>query len=117
MKLKIKYINSGIACRIGNKIYMNNRLLKDKYRDLHNAIIKHEEKHSSGFKKQDLINDFNNFELEPVNKEYTIFVSSNPSTWTEFLPFWFYDGKIAVSVVMTSLWGITIIIGCLPWII
>jgi len=117
MKLQIKYINFGIACRFGNKIYMNKRLLDKKYNKLHDAILKHEKKHSSGFKKKDLINDFNNYELEPVKKEYTMLIAKNPSTWVEYLPFWIYDGKIAFSLVMTSLWVFTIGIGLLPCII
>jgi len=115
--IKVEYITFGIACRIKDKIYMNKNLLKKKHKKLHDAILDHEEKHSSGFKKMDVINDFNNFELEPVKREYSAFVLGNPTTWVEFLPFWFYGGRIAFSIPMTLIWLITITLGVLPWII
>ena len=106
MEPEIKYVNYGIACRIGSKIYLNKRLKKKKWKKLHDVILAHEISHSKGFTKKDFVTDLNNFDLEPVKLDYYSFVKKNPTTWIEYLPFWFYEGDIVFSPGMSLMWGI-----------
>jgi len=108
MKPEIKYVNYGIACRIGGKVYLNKRLKKKEWKKLHDVILTHELSHSEGFNKKDFVSDLNNFDLEPVKLDYYRFVKKNPTTWIEYLPFWFYEGDIVFSPGMIGLWAFVI---------
>lgn len=110
MEPSIKYVNFGIACRIRNKIYLNKNLKEKKWKKLHDTILAHELSHSEGFKKRDFISDLNNFDLDPVKKDYSKFVASHPSSWIEYLPLWFYDGKIVFSPGMIGIWIFVIVL-------
>ncbi|MFW6173153.1 MAG: hypothetical protein ACOC5T_05355 [Elusimicrobiota bacterium] len=108
--VQIKYINFGIACRVKNRVYLNKKLLKKKWKKLHDVILEHELSHSEGFNKKDMINDINNYELDPVKKEYSSFVTSTPSAWVEYLPLWVYDGNLVLSPGMFSIWLFVIVV-------
>jgi len=107
-RLKIKYVNYGIACRVGNNIYINNKLRGDKH--LHDAILKHEKAHSSGFIWNDLVMDFNVKELKYLKKEYYRFILNNPSSWTEFFPFWWYDKKFVINPLVSFIYLFSLIL-------
>jgi hypothetical protein len=106
--VEIKKINYGIACRVGNKIYMNNRLTE--YPKLFNAILNHEKSHTSGFIWNDIILDIGDKNLERVKKDYYIFILKNPSSWIEFLPFWIYDKKIVFNPLIMAIYFISALI-------
>lgn len=109
--LKIKVINHGIACRIGDIIYINKKL-KD-YPQLFYAILDHEKKHTSGFSLKDITLDLRNEEIAPFKKEYYKFIIQNPSSLTELLPVGRYDGKWVFNPLLSFLWLITGGIVCL----
>jgi len=108
--IKIEEVNFGIACRIKNTIYINKKLKLPKWKNLYETILNHELSHSNNFTKQDIINDINNYDLHSVKKEYSKFVLSTPSSWVEYLPFWFYKGTFALSPSVTFVWIIFLII-------
>jgi len=101
-KMKIKQIKHGIACRVGDTIYYN-KSLKD-YPDLLKAILEHEKKHTEGFTFQDVSLDLSNKEIKPFKKEYYKFILTNPSSLTELLPCWKYDGNLCWNPMITTLW-------------
>jgi len=88
--MKIKQINHGIACRIADTIYINKRIFKN-YPELYYALLEHESKHSLGYVKQDIFMDLSIKELKGLKKDYYHFILHNPSSWTEFLPAFFYE--------------------------
>jgi len=108
-KIKVKYINHGIACRIGNKIFINKLLTE--YPLLYKSILKHENSHTSGFLFEDIILDLEGRELQGLKKEYYKFVISNPSSWTEFLPFWWYEGKFVFNPMISFIYLFSLLLG------
>ena len=102
----IRKINHGIACRIGNTIYYNSKL--EQYPQLLEAILKHERNHTSGLTGKDILMDLQNEEIKPVKKEYYKFILQNPSSLTELLPCWKYEGRLIFNPLVSMLWMITI---------
>jgi len=100
--LKIKKINYGIACRIGDTIYYNSKL--DNYPTLLNAILQHEHNHTSNFSLKDVTLDLVNKEIRDLKKDYYSFILSNPSSWTEFLPCWKYENSLVWNPLISALW-------------
>ena len=109
----IRKINHGIACRIGNVIYYNKKL--EKYPKLLEAIILHEKKHTSGLSTKDILMDLRNDEISSMKREYYKFILQNPSSLTELLPCWRYDGKLVINPMISILWIITISIIGVIW--
>lgn len=105
--LKIKGINYGISCRIGNTIYYNKALKR--YSGLFKAILRHEKKHSNGFTLGDIAMDLKNNEIASVKKQYYKFILENPSALIELLPFGIYDKKIVWNPLLTVMWLIVIL--------
>ena len=99
--VELKETNFGIACRIGDKIYINKKLKK--YPLLYASILIHETKHSPGLENRDFALDIQNKELKGQKLTYWWFVITHPSSWVEFLPFWFYEGRIAISYMFMTL--------------
>lgn len=97
---KIKYIDYGIASRIGNTIYLNKDLKKNK--KLHRNLLIHEKKHTNSYLWKDLNMDLNNKELKGLRMDYYKFLFSNPKAWIQYMPIWTYDKK--------TTWDITLII-------
>lgn len=93
--ISVEYIKYGIACRIGNKIYLNERLKS--IPELHRAILSHEIRHTSGFTLTDLMMDINNKYLKRVKREYYKFILRNPSSWIEFLPICRYNKRWTIN--------------------
>lgn len=95
IKLKIKYINYGTGNRVGDTIYLNKDLKK--YPKLHDAVLKHEKKHSGKFKWRDFWLDFENEDIAKVKNEWLNFLFKHPKAWANFLPvlklgkYWCYD--------------------------
>lgn len=111
--VEIKHIKHGIACRIGNNIYMNENLKK--YPKLYDKIIEHEKAHSEGFETKDILIDLNNKHLSEVKREYYKFIITHPSSWTEYLPFGFYDNHFVLNPILSVFWIISLIGGYFLW--
>jgi len=110
LKPQVLYVNEiskGIACRIGNQIYINKGLKK--YPKLQKAIIKHEINHTSGFTMHDVKMDLVNNELKGHKVDYYKFVLTHPSSWTEFFPFDCYEGRFVYSIANTFIWFLAFI--------
>lgn len=112
-EISVKNINYGIACRIGNRIYINKKLRK--YPKLYKAIFNHELDHSSGYTKKDIVMDLHNNHISELKYQYYEFILSHPSSWVELLPGWFYEGRFVLAPLTTALWGFAIIISGLIW--
>lgn len=112
--VEVKNINHGIACRIGNKIYVNSNL--QAFPELYRAILSHEKKHSSGFVWNDMVIDVVNNELRNLKKEYYRFIITHPSSWTEFLPFWFYERRFVFNPLITFIYFFALVLGRFIWI-
>lgn len=113
MPLKIKHIFYGIACRIGDTIYIHKDLQKHSQK-LYNAILGHEKKHSRNLSRKDVSMDIINEDIKNLKREYYSFVLTHPSSWTEFSPVWIYEDKLAWNVLILALYIIT---GGLIWLI
>ena len=98
----IRKINHGIACRIGDTIYYNYRL--EKYPRLLEAILKHEKNHTSGLTGKDILMDLKNEEISSMKGEYYKFILQNPSSLTELLPCWKYNGRLVFNPLISMLW-------------
>lgn len=108
MEIKIKEIGYGIASRIGSIVYLNKDLVK--YPELRNALIEHELGHSSGYSKKDLFDDLSIKELKGLKKKYYEFILTHPSSWTEYLPAYKYEGKWIISLTSFLIWGFAILV-------
>lgn len=102
----IRKINHGIACRIGNTIYYNYRL--EKYPRLLEAILKHEKRHSTGLTGEDILMDLWNKEISSMKREYYRFILQNPSSLTELMPCWKYEGRLVFNPLISVFWLVTI---------
>lgn len=111
--MKVKYIDYGIACRIADTIYLNKNLKK--YPELHNAILKHEKEHSSGFVLKDLVIDIKGKYLNSVKGQYYKFILKHPKSLTTFIPGWFYEGKFSFDPLIFIMWILVIIMFWVMW--
>ncbi len=102
MKKEIKYVPYGIACRVGNTIYINERLKS--HRKLYNAILKHEKNHTEDFAMKDILLDIHLDELNGLKREYYKFIISNPSSWVEFLPIKKYGNTVLFNLPVALMW-------------
>ncbi len=112
-QISVKYINYGIACRIGNRIYINQKLMK--YPKLYEKILQHELDHSSGYDRNDVLMDLHNKHLFDIKDQYYSFILKHPSSWIEFLPGWFYEGRFVLAPTTSILWGLGIVLFGLIW--
>ena len=101
--IKIKEIDYGIACRIGNDIYMNKNLME--YPRLYCAILNHELLHSPGFTLNDIFMDLHNNHLKGLKREYYSFILRNPRALVEFLPGWWYDKSFIINPSILLVYG------------
>lgn len=111
--VEIKYISYGLACRIENIIYLNENLKK--YPELHDAILKHEKAHSSGFVLKDLVNDVKGKHLNPVKLQYYKFILKHPKSLATFIPVWFYEGNLSFDPLIFIVWILLIIMFKIIW--
>lgn len=115
--MKIKLYKWGIASRQGDTIWINNKLKKQDPL-LYKAILQHEKYHSSGLTWNDVWLDLSNESIKPLKKRYYQFILSNPRSWIEFLPFWFYEGRLVINPMILGLYVITgLMIWGLKWMI
>ena len=112
--ITIKEIDYGIACRIGNTIYLNKDLKEDPL--LYIKIIEHEFCHSPGFNKQDILLDVQNPQLKGLKFRYYKWILKHPKALAELLPISKYDGQIVWNPLLTVMWAICLAIGGLLWI-
>jgi len=108
---QIKHINYGIACRIGNKIYINKNLKN--YPILYDSILRHEKTHTDTFALRDIIIDLNIHELKGLKKQFYSFILTNPSSWIEFSPVCRYEGKWTINLLIATFYSLIILGGIL----
>jgi len=114
--VQVKFINHGIACRIGDTIYLNKELLYYNMK-LAAAILRHEKNHSSSYKLSDIKQDLSIKELKDMKGEYLSFVLTNPSSWTEFLPVCSYEGNLVWNPTLTFTYLLVIGLGVVLWLV
>ena len=102
----VKEIDYGIACRIGDIVYINKEL--NKFPKLYESILIHELSHSNSFKMSDISLDLINSHLHGLKLQYYAFILTHPSSWTEFFPFGYYDNKLIFNPIIT---GFYLVIG------
>jgi hypothetical protein len=107
--IEIKEIDWGIACRVGNVIYINKNLIKQDV-PLYYSILNHELSHSPRFSWKDVKIDLKNNDLKGLKGKYYKFILKNPKSLIEFLPLWKYDKKLVVNPLILALYGIFLII-------
>ncbi len=100
--MQVKEINHGVACRIGNTIYLNKNLVR--YPKLREAIMKHEEAHTNSFNLKDIKLDLGGIYLKRVKKQYYQFILENPRAMSHFSPIWMYEGKFVIDPIMSAVW-------------
>ena len=111
--MKIKYINYGTGNRVGNIIYLNKDLKK--YPKLHDAILKHEIKHTGMFSMFDFNLDLTNKDLAKVKNEWWSFIIKYPRAWVNFLPVLKLGSSWCFDVSIIIVWGIIIFLILLGW--
>jgi hypothetical protein len=96
MVFAIQEINYGIASRIGDDIFINKKIASfDK--GLYDALIEHEQNHTSGYTLQDVKMDITNKQLKNIKDKYYKFILTHPSSWIEFLPIQFVKGNMIIN--------------------
>lgn len=106
--MKIRETDWGIASRVGDTIYLNKALQHNTI--LKSAILKHELGHKDKYSKEDLLHDIHFDDLRNLRRDYYSFILRNPRTWTEFLPFSFYDKKLQVNISLLIFYGFLMIL-------
>lgn len=114
MTLKINFIDYGIACRIGDTIYINKALPSYDY-GLYLAILNHEYQHSKGYSAKDVLLDIQAEYLEGKKRSYWGFVLTHPSSWIEMLPIGKYEGRYVLNLTLLGLWLLFIALGGIIW--
>jgi hypothetical protein len=112
----IRYIDYGIASRIGDNVYLHKNLKK--HPKLHKAILKHEFAHTSGFSWKDVQIDIRNNHLEGLRRDYYTFLIQNPTSLLQLSPVLKYDGRFTFDLTLMIFYGLTfIILGLLGWLL
>jgi len=106
MKNKLKIIDYGIACKIGETIYINKDIKK--YPKLWNALLKHENEHTDDYGIKDILIDFRGSHLNSVKRTYYKFLLTHPRAWIQLLPIGVYDKRIIYDPVMMITWVMVI---------
>lgn len=100
--MKIKYINYGIGNRVGDTIYLNEKLKE--IPGLNDAIIEHEKNHSGDWGWNDFVQDLKVNEIQGLRRDYYLFILKNPSTWVNFMPFMKIEGKWTFDISIALVW-------------
>lgn len=102
--MEIRYVGSAIANNFGDYIELNENLKK--YPKLHDAILKHELKHTkeSGFTKEDFMLDIGESTIN--NKELLSFVVKHPASLLQIVPVYIRQGKVIYDLNMLIIWGV-----------
>jgi hypothetical protein len=116
LKPQVKFVPFGIASRVGNTIYINKELPKFKYA-LYESILAHECKHGEGYSFSDIKLDIVNKELEGMKGDYYKFILSHPSTLTELLPIWRYEGFWQINPTLCGFYMAVFILGGAIWLL
>lgn len=82
--MKVKYIDWGTGMRIGDTIYINQKIKK--YPMLHHSIMEHELKHSADWKLKDFALEFTDISSLNSKGDYWKFMFTNPKAWFSLLP-------------------------------
>jgi len=94
--VEIKKVNWGVANVIDGNIYVNKRLCDDS--DLFLKVMEHEMKHIRDPKNLDV--DLN----EKSTKGLSEWILKNPSSWVQFSPILFFEGKVLYCKLMMYFW-------------
>jgi hypothetical protein len=112
-KLKIIYVDYGIANRYDSYIEIHSKLLQLEYAILLKEIIEHEKAHTSKkYSMKDLALDLKGFENKRL---YTKFVLSTPSSWVQFSPIYKSRSKCYWDWSVFLLWIFAIAITGILW--
>ena len=101
----IKYSKNTIGCNVGGVIFLNPELYTRP--NLYQAVLAHEMKHTSSFKREDVALDLFNDDLKGHKLEFYRFMISHPRTLLGFLPVtkigksWCWDIEISVAWLMS----------------
>lgn len=88
--MNINYVKYGLANNYGDYIELNENLKK--YPELHDFVLNHELGHTDKyFSWQDLKHDLN--PSTSHHNKLIQFILRHPSTWTQFLPFYYSRSK------------------------
>ncbi len=105
--LKVDFVKSGIASRIGDTIIMNINM--PKYEEYCKKTLDHEIRHTDKIDKHNLMMDF----FEGSLLENLIFCFRHPLAFTQFIPFgkykgqWFIDfNQLVVYFIMVMVLGV-----------
>lgn len=96
--IKVYSVGYGIASRVGDSIYLNKAL--HEFPRLRDAILEHEYEHTSSQTISDLILDIDISQLRNLKGLYWKFILTHPSSWSEFIPIWKYNGKWTFNPVL-----------------
>lgn len=100
--MEINYVSHGIANNFGDYIEINENLKK--YPSLHDAILRHELKHTEqkGFTKKDFLIDFGESEVNTM--ELFGFILKHPKSIFQLSPIYFSRKKIFfdINMMLTS---------------
>ena len=88
-EFKIHWTKYCVANRVGNEIYLNQRLRG--HPELLRQVVIHEKQHTAGFSIRDLSHDL---KRHSYHKELRKFMAENPSTWLQVLPIWIKNGVV-----------------------
>jgi len=114
--MKVKYISWGTGMKIGNTIYLNQKLKK--LPRLHNAIMEHELKHSSSWSGKDMLLDLTDFESLSFKKDYWKFMFTNPRAWFSLSPIVRMNKRWSIDITLMIFYLIMGgVIGCLYFVI
>jgi hypothetical protein len=113
---RIKYLSYGIASRVGDNVYLHKNLVN--YPELHNAILKHEFSHTSGFSWKDVQIDIRNSHLKGLRQDYYAFLIQNPTALLQLSPILRYEGQLTFDLTLIMFYGVAfIILGLLGWLL
>ena len=104
---KINYIDYGIASRAGDNIYIHKNLKK--YSKLHDAILKHEKDHTSGFSWKDVQIDIRNSHLKGLRRDYYAFLIQNPTALWQLSPVLKYNNKTTFDLTLILFYGLVLL--------
>lgn len=110
-----EYITHGVGFRVGNQIFLNENLKSNP--ELHNAILKHERKHTGRFSRADLELDLKGKHITGLKKQYYKFIINNPKSLTQFIPILKIDGNWTLDLGILFIWLFSIFIGAMVWIL
>lgn len=86
--MKISYIDSGLGNNFGDEIELNKNLLKPEYKQIHDAVLKHELEHTNNlFTLHDLKLDLSSSKINSF--DVIKFMWKHPRSFSQLLPIYY----------------------------